>query len=182
MPLKPEFRLILRDKSGEITVDQVDAMLLRRIDETGSIADAARNMGISYRNAWGRIMKLEASIKQSLVKRRPGGKEGGAAELTPYAKGLLAEFRRTRKYLFGALEDQDNWENVAYRLSARNRLRARVAHLKVGDVISEVKLVTAAKGNLTSIITNDAIKELGLKEGDEVEAVIKATEVMIAKR
>jgi len=182
MPLKPEFRLVLSDRSREITVDQVDAMLLRRIDETGSIAQAARSMGVSYRNAWGRITKLEAAISQSLVKRQPGGKEGGEAELTPFAKGLLGEFRRTRKYLFGALDDRDNWENLAYRLSARNRIKAKVTHLRVGDIASEVKLVTTAKGTLTSIISNDAIRELGLKEGDEVEAVIKATEVMIAKK
>lgn len=182
MPLKPEFRLVLRDRSREITVDQVDAMLLRRVGESGSIADAARTVGVSYRNAWGRITKLEETINQSLVKRQPGGKEGGVAELTPFAEELLGEFRRTRKYLFGALDDRDNWENLAYRLSARNRIRAKVSRLRVGDIASEVKLVTIAKGTLTSIISNDAIRELGLKEGDEVEAVIKATEVMIAKR
>lgn len=182
MPLKPEFRLILRDKSREVTVDQVDAMLLRRIEETRSIAEAARAVGVSYRNAWGRITRLEASIHQSLVKRQPGGKEGGAAELTPFADELLGEFRRTRKYLFGALDDRDNWENLAYRLSARNRIRARVVSVKVGDIASEVKLITTAKGTLTSLISNEAVRELGLKKGDEVEAVIKATEVMVAKR
>lgn len=182
MPLRPEFRLILHDKSKEITIDQVDALLLRRIGETGSIADAARSVGISYRNAWGRITKLEASVKQSLVKRKPGGREGGEAELTPFAKELLGEFRRTRKYLFGALDDRENWENLAYRLSARNRISARVTSVKAGDMASEVKLVTTAKGTLTSLISNEAVRELGLKEGDEVEAVIKSTEVMIAKR
>jgi molybdate transport system regulatory protein len=172
----------LHDKSKEITIDQVDALLLRRIGETGSIADAARSVGISYRNAWGRITKLEASVKQSLVKRKPGGREGGEAELTPFAKELLGEFRRTRKYLFGALDDRENWENLAYRLSARNRISARVTSVKAGDMASEVKLVTTAKGTLTSLISNEAVRELGLKEGDEVEAVIKSTEVMIAKR
>ena len=182
MPLKPEFRLVLRDRSKEVTIDQVDALLLRRIAETGSIADAARTAGISYRNAWGRVTKLEANIKQTLVKRQPGGKEGGAAELTPFAEELLGEFRRTRKYLFGVLDDRDNWENLAYRLSARNRIKARVTRLRVGDIASQVELTTIAKGSLTSVISNEAIRELGLKEGDEVEAVIKATEVMIAKR
>lgn len=182
MPLKPEFRLILRDKSREITVDQTDAMLLRRIGESGSIAEAARTVGISYRNAWGRISKLESSAGEGLVIRRPGGKEGGVAQLTHAGQDLLREFRRTRKYLFGALDDRDNWENLAYRLSARNRIGARVTQVKVGDIASEVKLVTTAKGTLTSLISNEAVRELGLKEGDEVEAVIKSTEVMIAKR
>jgi len=182
MPLKPEFQLVLRDKSREIVVSQVDASLLRYIGETGSIAEAARIIGISYRNAWGRITQLESSVKESLVKRQPGGSEGGVAKITPAGERLLQTFRRTRKYIFGALDDSDNWENLAYRVSARNRISARVTQVKVGDVASEVKLVTTAKGRLTSLISNDAVRELGLKEGDKVEAVIKATEVMIAKR
>jgi molybdate transport system regulatory protein len=182
MPLKPEFQLVLRDKSREIVVSQIDASLLRQIEETGSIAEAARILGISYRNAWGRINQLESSIKESLVQRQPGGSEGGVAKITPAGEKLLANFRRTRKYIFGALDDRDNWENLAYKLSARNRLSARVTKVKAGDVASEVKLVTMGKGTLTSLISNDAVRELGLKEGDKVEAVIKATEVMIAKR
>jgi len=174
--------LILRDKSREITIDQVDAMLLRRIGEAGSIAEAARTVGISYRNAWGRISRLESSVKESLVRRQPGGKEGGVAELTHAGNELLTHFRRTRKYLFGALDDRDNWENLAYRLSARNRISARVTRVRGGDIASEVKLATISRGTLTSLISNEAVRELGLKEGDEVEAVIKATEVMIAKR
>jgi molybdate transport system regulatory protein len=180
-PLKPEFQLVLRDKSREIVVSQVDASLLRYIGETGSIAEAARILGISYRNAWGRITQLESSVKESLVKRQPGGSEGGVA-LTLAGERLLQTFRRTRKYIFGALDDRDNWENLAYRLSARNRLSAKVTEVKVGDIASEVKLVTTAKGTLTSLISNEAVRELRLKKGDEVEAVIKATEVMIAKR
>jgi len=182
MPLKPEFQLVLRDKSREIVVSQTDAELLRYIGETGSIAEAARIIGISYRNAWGRISQLESSVKESLVKRQPGGSEGGMAEITTAGERLLQTFRRTRKYIFGALDDRDNWENLAYRLSARNRISARVTKIRLGDVASEVKLVTTARGELTSLISNDAVRELGLKEGDKVEAVIKSTEVMIAKK
>ena len=180
--MRPEFRLVLRDESREITVDQVDAMLLRRIEETGSIAEAARIVKVSYRNAWGRISRLESSLGKRLVHRRAGGKEGGRAELTSAARDLLREFRKTRKYLFGALDDRDNWQNLAYRLSARNRIRARIKEVKVGEVASQVRLVTTEKGELTSIISNEAVRELELKEGDEVEAVVKATEVMIAKK
>jgi len=111
-----------------------------------------------------------------------GGKKGGRAELTSTGRDLLREFRKTRRYLFGALEDSDNWENLAYRLSARNRIRARIKEVKAGDVASQVKLVTTEKGELTSIISNEAVRDLELKEGDEVEAVVKATEVMIAKK
>jgi len=182
LPLKPEFRLVLRDESREITVDQVDAVLLRLVEETGSIAEAARVAKISYRNAWGRVSRLESSVGESLVDRTVGGKKGGRAELTSTGRDLLREFRKTRRYLFGALEDSDNWENLAYRLSARNRIRARIKEVKAGDVASQVKLVTTEKGELTSIISNEAVRDLELKEGDEVEAVVKATEVMIAKK
>src|SRR5208283_2774112 len=64
MPLRAEFQLVLLDKSRKIVVAQIDAALLRNIGETGSIAEAARILGISYRNAWGRITKLESSVKE----------------------------------------------------------------------------------------------------------------------
>jgi len=49
-------------------------------------------------------------------------------------------------------------------------------------VTSEIKMRTLARGLLTSIISNEAVDELALKEDDKVEAIIKATEVIVGKR
>ena len=64
-------------------------------------------------------------------------------------------------------------------LSARNQLKATVANVKKGAVNDEVSLRLADGTTLTSIITETSCENLGLKEGVEAYAVIKATNVMI---
>ena len=64
-------------------------------------------------------------------------------------------------------------------LSARNQLKAAVAAVKKGAVNDEVSLRLADGTMLTSIITETSCENLGLKEGAEAYAVIKATNVMI---
>lgn len=65
-------------------------------------------------------------------------------------------------------------------LSARNQLPGRIKSIKLGAVMAEV-VVEVAGVEVVSAITRTSVENLGLKEGDEVRAIIKATEVMIAK-
>lgn len=66
-------------------------------------------------------------------------------------------------------------------LSARNQLKGTVTEIKKGAVNNEVS-VSLAKGTvLTSIITATSCENLGLKAGDEVYAIIKASNVMIGE-
>lgn len=64
--------------------------------------------------------------------------------------------------------------------SIRNHLKGKVQEIVLGDVVSEVDIETPA-GVVTSVITTRSVKRLGLKAGDEVYAVIKATEVSVEK-
>ncbi len=66
-------------------------------------------------------------------------------------------------------------------LSARNQLKATVAAVKKGAVNDEVSLRLADGTMLTSIITETSCENLGLKEGAEAYAVIKASNVMIGE-
>ncbi len=65
-------------------------------------------------------------------------------------------------------------------LSARNHLRGTVEALRVDGVMAEVTLRVGDQ-TLVSIITRASAERLGLAPGDEVFAVVKATEVMVAK-
>ena len=65
-------------------------------------------------------------------------------------------------------------------ISARNQLRGRVQSLLVEGVMAEVRLRIGDQ-ELVSVITRGSAERLGLRAGDEVIAVIKSTEVMIAK-
>jgi molybdopterin-binding protein len=65
-------------------------------------------------------------------------------------------------------------------LSARNQLKGTVKGVKSGAVMAEVA-VNVDAGMVTAAITDSSRERLGLKDGDQVTVVIKATEVMIAK-
>lgn len=65
-------------------------------------------------------------------------------------------------------------------ISVRNKLKGTIKEIIMGDVVSEVDIETAA-GVVTAVITTRSVKELGLKVGSEVAAMIKATEVSVAK-
>jgi molybdopterin-binding protein len=65
-------------------------------------------------------------------------------------------------------------------LSARNHLKGTVEDIQHGDVLSHVT-VRVGESVIESIITRRSAEELSLKKGDTVTAVVKATEVMIAK-
>ena len=169
-------------QSNQRTIlDETDALLLRRISEKGSLTSAARMVGISYRNAWGRIKRLESNYGVRILDTKVGGSSGGGAVLTPEGLKLFREFRHIRKYLFNALDDTESAGNVRYKLSARNMLGAKVVSIEKGDITSLVRMSSPAPVNLTSIISNEAVDDLGLRVGDSVLAIVKSTEVMIAK-
>jgi molybdate transport system regulatory protein len=164
-----------------VVLNEVDALLLRRISETSSLTKAAKLLGISYRNAWGRIRRIESSLGKKILETRTGGATGGSSRLTADGLSLFREFRSTRKYLFNALDDGESRGNIRYKLSARNRVAAKILKIERGDITSLIKMRATAPVTLTSIISNEAVEDLGLQKGDEVEGIIKSTEVMVGK-
>ena len=67
-------------------------------------------------------------------------------------------------------------------LSARNQLPGRVTKLVLGTVMAEVTIDIGDGKMLVAAITRGSAEQLGLREGAEVVAVIKATDVMIGNR
>jgi molybdopterin-binding protein len=65
------------------------------------------------------------------------------------------------------------------KLSARNRLRGRVTRITSGEVISTVELDVGGQ-RVVATITTEAVRQLGLSEGQDATAIVKATDVMIA--
>lgn len=65
------------------------------------------------------------------------------------------------------------------KLSARNRIPAKVVSITQGEAIANVEM-DAAGQRIVSSITVEAVRELGLAEGSEVLAVVKASDVMVA--
>src|SRR6476660_2281724 len=67
------------------------------------------------------------------------------------------------------------------KISARNQLRGTVVEVRKGQTTAHVRVDIGENVIVTSSITNEAVDDLGLAIGDEVTAVIKASDVMIAK-
>ena len=65
-------------------------------------------------------------------------------------------------------------------INVRNQFRGRVKEIVEGPVVSEVDIETPSGLLVTSVITTRSVKELGLKPGRDVIALIKSTEVSIA--
>ncbi|MCC9260862.1 molybdenum-pterin-binding protein 2 [Methanobrevibacter woesei] len=66
-------------------------------------------------------------------------------------------------------------------ISARNGLKGKVESVKLGEVVASVKIKVDEPGMITAVITRESVEELGISEGDDVKAIIKATEIMVAK-
>ncbi|MDB5416454.1 MAG: LysR family transcriptional regulator [Rubritepida sp.] len=67
--------------------------LLEAIVQAGSIAGAARALGMSYPRAWGLVEATDKTLGTAAVTRAPGGQRGGGAELTAAGRALILRYR-----------------------------------------------------------------------------------------
>lgn len=127
----------------------------------------------------GRITNIESNGHVSLVDVEVNGDTFTAILLeTPQSAPYLA-VGKTVDVLFKETEVSLARE-LSGLLSLRNRIRGTVQQIRHGEILSEVVLDYCGKP-LTSIITSRAVKRLGLQQGDEVEALIKANEVSLTE-
>ena len=64
---------------------------------------------------------------------------------------------------------------------ARNQLQGEIVEIKRGTVMCQVKLTVGANAQMCSVMTLDSLNDLGVKEGDKVQVVVKAVNVLLAK-
>ena len=83
--------------------------LLERIAETGSINQAAKQMGMSYKKAWEMVNSLNTQAKKPLVVTQTGGEKGGGATVTEEAWELIAAYRQIRERFQRFLEEESQF-------------------------------------------------------------------------
>ena len=66
-------------------------------------------------------------------------------------------------------------------ISARNQLKGKIESVDKGTVMANIKIEVTEPNTITAVITKESVEKLGLKEGDDVTAIIKSTEVIIGK-
>jgi molybdopterin-binding protein len=123
--------------------------------------EAARMLGVSY-----------PTIKQWIYKGRlhsrktPGGHYRIPAEELDRLMPVKPEKKAARQRF--------------QRVSGRNQLVGRILEIKIEGLLAQVKLAIGGQ-QITSVITSDAAREMGLKRGQTAAALMKATEVMIVR-
>jgi molybdopterin-binding protein len=126
--------------------------------------DAAQVLGVSY-----------PTLKQWIYKKKIHTvKTAGGHHRIPE--------KEVDRFLYRATEGKEPSERRTNfrRISGRNQLVGRVTDIKVSGLIAQVTLSIGGQ-RITSIITADAVREMRLKNGVTVAALIKSTEVMIIR-
>ena len=109
-------RLTLRvDFGSSRSIGPGKIRLLEAIDRTGSISQAGRALGMSYRRAWLLIDDMNQCFRHAVVTAKPGGSQGGGAVLTEFGTELVCDYR--------AIES-------AAQVAAKKRLRGLEAALR----------------------------------------------------
>lgn len=92
LPMRVRFKLNLaREK---IFFGPGPAVLLRLIDETGSVRMACQRMQLSYSKGWQILNLLEEQMGETVIVRKPGGQEGGSSNLTDTGRELLRRYEQ----------------------------------------------------------------------------------------
>lgn len=181
---------LLRSLHGALGHDISDKRLevLRRVAETGSISQAARDVGISYKAAWQAIDTLSNLSRQTLVERTVGGSGGGGARITPQGLQLLAladELVLAREAVLARFAGGAALPmGLGLRTSMRNQLPCRVEAVEPlgpDDPTVLVRLRTPGQALLTASITRESADLLSLAPGLDVLVLCKATAVRVGR-
>lgn len=107
----PELRPRIRIMQGRnIAFGPGKADLLSALEETGSLNQAARRMGMSYMRAWLLVQEMNRSYAKPLVKAERGGAKGGGAALTVTGQKVLSLYREMEQASFAAMES--GWDSM----------------------------------------------------------------------
>lgn len=159
--------------------------ILRLVGGLGSISEAARQAGISYKGAWQAIHTLTNLAGVPLVDSVVGGAGGGGAKLTPAGTQLLEAGRQMDAARQGVLARLSAGAgqaivSVGLRTSMRNSLPGRVNAVALGEEnepLVRVTMTLAPGAQVASLITRESAELLGLQPGVEVLVLCKATAV-----
>ena len=137
------------------------------------VRDAARRLGVSYQTL------KQWIYKGSLRTVQTAGGHHRIAE-SEIERFLARRGPRSNKKPSSRARRASRHPIVLAVLSGRNQLRAIVEEVRTDGLMAQIRLRIGDQ-SLTAIITRDAVDALRLKRGDEALAVIKSTEVMVAR-
>ena len=121
----------------------------------------------------------EGAVNSLVVAKLQGGETVKATVTVDSQKALDLVAGKKVVYLFKASSIIVAKGENGLKLSATNQLKGKVTQVVEGAVNAEVDIEIAGGDKLSAIITNESAKNLSLKAGDEVTAIIKASHIII---
>jgi len=182
----------LLDLSGQrAALDDPTLALLHAIGTNGSINQAAKSVGLSYKAAWERIEALNNLSPLPLIVRQTGGSGGGGTVLTENGQQFLQKallFQQQLKKLVTFFQDSPRealamiktLHGMEMKISARNVWLGNVSDIETGAVNSVVTVRLKGEDTIVSVITENSVQRLGLQPGKEVLTIVKAPSVMLS--
>ena len=117
-------RLTLRvDFGPSRSVGPGKIRLLEAIARSGSISQAGRTLGMSYRRAWLLIDDMNQCFRHAVVTAKPGGSQGGGAVLTEFGAELVSDYRAIESAASSAAKSRLRGLEAALRKSAKSATR-----------------------------------------------------------
>jgi molybdate transport system regulatory protein len=166
-------------EEGKTVMGAGRAELLRAVEEEHSLRKACKKLGISYKHAWMMLKKMNEALGEPATITVRGGKNQGTF-LTDLGRKMLAEYDTGKQVINETIEDETSWENLSFKLSARNQLPGKVLEVEKSGLVCKIT-IEIEPSTITSVVTREAVEKLDIKPGDRIYAVIKSTEVMVAK-
>lgn len=165
--------------------------LLDLIAEKGSITQAAKAIGMSYKAAWDAVNTMNNLAGAALVERSSGGRGGGSTRLTARGLELIERFKRieaVHQRFVQVLNEEANdlasdlslLRIMNMKTSARNHFSGTVMAISKGVVNDEVELSCGSGITIVATVTRESTESLSLKIGSPCFALVKASSIIIA--
>lgn len=138
-------------------------------------------MAISARNQLHVVISdVKTGAVNSLITAKTRGGDVLKATVTVDSeKALYLKAGKEAVFLFKAPNVIISKGENDLRLSAANQLKGKITAVKEGAINAEIDVRTAGGENLSAIVTNGSVKNLALAVGDEVTAIVKATQIIV---
>jgi len=91
--------------NGKPLIGEGGYLLLKKIEEKGSLVKAAEELGVSYSFAWRYLQRVEKLLGKKVVESHRGGGERGGTSLTPEGRLLVQLYERARKLVERSIEE-----------------------------------------------------------------------------
>lgn len=180
---------------GDLRLAGIDSRmiaLLKSIAECGSISQAAKQCGLSYKGAWQIIERANNSSPKILVSTATGGSKGGGTCLTEAGLSLLtlfAKLEQEHKQFLGRLNQEltDNpaacllLQHLAVKTSARNQLFGTVSAIVVGAVNVQMTVDLAGGDRIIVTISGEMLNAFELVIGTDAVLLINSTDITLAR-